>query len=231
MGFSDAVGQTNATLIRSTCDEAGTLLQPSRAMTAVDATVRTDGGAPRGHVLGSYDGGPGPGEAWAHYVLGHQLEAAWRVTPADFWPRLSPAAENWVYRTRHMEPCSNLTAAARCVRPVRRPTNGSSTLFFLPKRPTDGNLTFTATLATLWPVCPSGWVVLGQLSKIAAASHRRFPEIRCTAAGVRAELRGAPHEVVPVTTLAPQPAVGPASIAVIVDVALDAEGRGALELP
>ena len=31
MGFSDAVGQTNATLIRSTCDEAGTLLQPSRA--------------------------------------------------------------------------------------------------------------------------------------------------------------------------------------------------------
>jgi hypothetical protein len=57
VGFSDAIGQTNATLIRRTCTTNGTLLKPSKPLTTIDRLLLLgeDGGdAP--NVVASYDG-------------------------------------------------------------------------------------------------------------------------------------------------------------------------------
>ena len=57
VGFSDAVGQTNATLIRRTCNANGTLLKPSKPLTTIDRLIllgEDSHEAP--NVVASYDG-------------------------------------------------------------------------------------------------------------------------------------------------------------------------------
>lgn len=55
MGFSDALGQTNSSLIRRTCTANGTLLPPAKPLTSIDKLLLApDGEAPS--IFGSYDG-------------------------------------------------------------------------------------------------------------------------------------------------------------------------------
>ena len=57
VGFSDAIGQTNASLIRRTCNANGTLLKPSKPLTTIDRLVllgEDSQDAPK--VVASYDG-------------------------------------------------------------------------------------------------------------------------------------------------------------------------------
>jgi hypothetical protein len=69
VGFSDAVNRTNVTLLRRTCRDDGALLQPSKPLTAIDASllgggpgpasgerVRAAAPAPNGFVLSSFSG-------------------------------------------------------------------------------------------------------------------------------------------------------------------------------
>jgi hypothetical protein len=186
--------------------------------------------APCGHVLGSYDGAS-PLEPWAHYLLSHQLAQPWDVTPEDFWPPLSLTAERFVFRARDSPACTNVTAASACTHTFIKPLNRTSHLFELPAAPTNANLTYTPTLITVYPVCASGWVVLGEVSKLAAASHKRFSSIACTGNGVHVTVVGAVNETVPVTVLAPAPGLGSAALVEVHAVVLSTSGRGSLVLP
>ena len=57
VGFSDAIGQTNASLIRRTCNANGTLLKPSKPLTTIDRLVLLGEDSPDApNVVASYDG-------------------------------------------------------------------------------------------------------------------------------------------------------------------------------
>ena len=57
VGFSDAIGQTNASLIRRTCNANGTLLKPSKPLTTIDRLILLgDDSHEAPTVVASYDG-------------------------------------------------------------------------------------------------------------------------------------------------------------------------------
>ena len=118
VGFSDALGQTNGTLIRATCASDGTLLKPSKPCSTVDRALGADWVGPMGdgqvyststyayRAPGTASGAEAaaeaaapaspaspynnsPARARAHYFLGFQLEAGWNVTADDFWPLIT----------------------------------------------------------------------------------------------------------------------------------------------
>ena len=84
---SDAVNKSDARLIRSTCTASGTLLQPSRPASAIDACL----------AQAAFGGGAGPEAAREHnypvwsthtavaYAEDYQLKCA---TPTRAWPQL-----------------------------------------------------------------------------------------------------------------------------------------------
>jgi hypothetical protein len=79
VGISDSVGGSNLTLLWPAISKDGTLLQPSKAITSIDATFLANGG-PQGQVLATY----GAGRSW--YVLGFQLSVEYEVSVADLYP-------------------------------------------------------------------------------------------------------------------------------------------------
>ena len=91
VGFSDAPGETDAALILRSCDANGTLLQPSRPITAVDSTWAAAGAPDGGFVLGTHTALAGAGVA-AHIFVSHQLKTPFALRAADAWPRLDAAA-------------------------------------------------------------------------------------------------------------------------------------------
>jgi hypothetical protein len=108
VGFSDAVGQTNASLIKATCAADGTLLKPSKPITTIDralalpskgaGNVRPVGDNAR--VFAAYSGSTGSTfdypsggfDVLAWYFVSFALEKPWAVTADDFWPRIDSAA-------------------------------------------------------------------------------------------------------------------------------------------
>ena len=77
VGFSDALGQTNVTRILQTCTQNGTLLQPSKAATAIDATLRTESSKrPQGHVLATFTSTVAPSRKSAAAVSTAAVEGA-----------------------------------------------------------------------------------------------------------------------------------------------------------
>ena len=70
VGFSDANGRTNTSLLNRAYAVDGTILGPSRAITALDATLY--GRIDAGFVLSTYTEN-GFGDAAAHFFLAHSL--------------------------------------------------------------------------------------------------------------------------------------------------------------
>lgn len=217
MGFSDAPGETDATLLARACDSNGTLLQPSRPLTSVDSTFdTTPGAAPQGgFVLGTHtslSGSAGP--AAAHFFLSHQLTADFALRSLDVWPPLTPGAPYAVADWRALLACSgvNGSSAASCgvarVTAPADPHGPVTTLHALP----NGTDPFTATLTLLFPLCPaSGAALLGEPEKIATVSERRFVSAACTPVGVAFVVAGQPGEAVRLAALA----AGSASVSVL----------------
>ena len=85
-------------------------------------------------------------------------------------------------------------------------------------------------LTWLTPVCPSGYALLGDLTKIVPLSPVRFADLRCTETGVAMTLVGAPQEEVPLTYLLPDAAGAPAAVVKVVTFVVPNEGRLAATL-
>ena len=65
---------------------------------------------------------------------------------------------------------------------LRRSADNSSTTVVIPACPQISDMTLGHQFLTIAPVLPGGWVLLGEVGKIATISRRRFQAVTTTAA-------------------------------------------------
>merc|ERR1712130_458471 len=230
VGISDSIGNTNGDLIKRTITVDGTLLKPSKALTSVDSALASNSNAPQGYVYSSYSGEK-KNDVLAHYLVSFKLKQKWDAKASDFWPPINTAVyDTLVYR--HFSPlgCLNNTVATKCITATR---NLTGTIFKAPKSNftnTTGGTDFAPTVTTVWPLCSSGWTLLGDLTKYVALSTIRFRKVACTPSGVRATILGTPEEKVSVTLLTPNQG-NPNSFVLVVDVIIPQSGSVKINFP
>jgi hypothetical protein len=168
VGFADALGYSNATLIRATCDSSGKLLKPSVPLAAIDRTFSAT-------VSGAAVAVPADGHVWAthfahtdgatwYMVLAINLHSDWTLLRSDLWPPLSPAQDVivWDY--------SDVKGSPRLVK-----SNSTNSTALAPlqtvDRPSPGDLFYGYKLIA--PVLPGGWALLGEANKLVPVSEQR----------------------------------------------------------
>ena len=231
VGISDALGLTDAELIKRTIAADGTLLKPSKSVTSVDSAIAGAEGKPDGSVYGTYSGS-GTDAVDAHQFVSFQLKSEFGVLASDFYPPLGASASALVHREfGNGKGCANGTDASAC---VAQTTAAATPVVTLPKSDfsnTTGGTDFAPAVTTVWPVCAaSGWALLGELTKYVPLSPQRFSGIDCSAAGVTATVTGTAGEVVPVTLLQPSGSTAAATV-LVVDVTLPASGVQKISFP
>jgi hypothetical protein len=182
VGISDAIGLSNATLLQRTIAKDGTLLQPSKPITAIDSTFRATG-APRGEVYSTFSAVRAQKcDAW--YFASFQMKSEHALRVDDFYPPLDPRKRVIAYRRFDsgagcvdgedavasgcvsLVPIANFTGAAPVLRvPASDYANATAGTDLAP------------TLTTVWQPCggvdSGGYILLGELSKYGD----RTPEI------------------------------------------------------
>ena len=107
MGFSDALGYTNASLVRSTCAKDGALLKPSLPLAAIDRSFSIGLNASSSTVAPPV---PAGGHVWAThttaadmtwwFVLAISVEQPWELLRTDLYPALPLSEQVVVYDYR-----------------------------------------------------------------------------------------------------------------------------------
>lgn len=201
VGLSDPVGGGNATLALSACAADGTLLQPSRPATPLDASFYP-ARAPAGRITQApsfIDAGGAPG-AWPWYVsiLAVNVAAPFALLPSDLSPQPPSAARmvavNWARGYAAIAAaCADGADAAGCAvpfsaaAPLRIETGGEN-----PDRSKPHDI------FSLAPLLDNGYALLGELDKFVRVSLQRFARVVADAPGVPVpnlvlELRGFPR--------------------------------------
>ncbi len=214
VGFSDAPNETDAGLIRRTCDAAGNLLQPSRPILAVDSSYSAAGAPAGGRVLATHTAIGGAAAPPALYMLvAHQLTSDYDVLLRDLWP--APAAGS------SLSSAASVHALRACARGARAGDCGVARVALPPARaplaalgltlpaPPPGSDAFAPVLALLARTCepaPPGTGALalfGEVEKLAPVSTARFLALACGVsaggggdAAVALTLAGQPGEAV-----------------------------------
>jgi hypothetical protein len=206
-GLSDGIGMTNATLIRRVIANDGTLLQPSKPITAVDSTFLQKK-SPNGYLYGTYAMGP----SWI--FVSFQLQDTFPVTLRDFWPglRIVPSRTLLLaYRTFLGSTCrpGEDAVGSGCVTivPVSSSDYHDKTIFIAPPASfLSHGSDLAPNVVTVWQSCPeSGVFFMGELDKYVALSPRRFQTLNCTEDGVSVVVvHGEVDEEIEVTYLVPQ---------------------------
>ena len=214
MGISDAIGMTNATMLRRTITANGTLLKPSKPITAVDSSLlSTTLSGLEGYV---YSTSGYSDRSW--HFISFKMKKSYAVRLRDFWPPIVSAASNaiipLVYRSfHHSSSCKHGTyaVASGCVtRVLLNDTADPSTIIFVTPKSSFENVTggsdFAPTLTTVWKGCypKNDWTLLGELDKYVPLSPARFLWIVCTERGVVLNLRGSVGEEITLTYIDPQ---------------------------
>ena len=214
VGISDAIGMTNATLLKRAIASDGTLLKPAKAITAVDSSFldRSLSGLD-GYMYGTVGY---HGRSW-HFVS-FKMKQSFTVRIRDFWPPIDASTIGGgktvlVYRLFHQS-ClcqhGSDAVASDCVKLFALDaTADSSTRVFVAPSSSFENVTggtdFSPTIATVWQGCcpKNNWILLGELDKYVPLSPARFTSVVCTSEGVAMELKGSSGEVVVLTALQP----------------------------
>ena len=201
---------TNATLLQRIISKDGSLLQPSKPITAVDSSFLETKDKPNGFVYGTH----GLEISWI--FVSFQLKNPFPVTKRDFWPPLKglEASEDMrlVYRT--------FGSSNQCVDGEDAIESGCVTLVSLIDDPDDTSPIFVApkstfdfpgsdlkpNVVTVWKECPGskGVFFLGELNKYVAVSPKRFRSLECSEFGVSVTVLGGWNELVEITLLVPQ---------------------------
>ena len=214
----DGVGYSDAAQILRACNAGGRLLQPSRALTAVDGVV-----VRRALGAGAGVGAPPPdsivsatytllGSAWAwDHVLVANLSAPWALTPATLAPTRAdgagaapPAALAYALNTTSLDLRTLAIAPFDALHPLPLPANGL----------TDFALWHTA------PAFANGWSLLGELGKWVPVAEARFDAPMVMGDGVEVNVRGVAGEAVNVAWVQ-----GAGGAVVVSACVLDAAGR------
>ena len=241
VGIGDGEGYTDARLVLATCRADGILLPPSKPLSPLDRTWWPPPPAPPhalpippSWLLGSYSR---VGTVLWQYVLA--VDAPCETTrPVDlraelYWPPEAKSSSGDVEQTASLDASSSSPPSSYAVlRWGAACTNGepaysrSSCVSFVDKEAhrlhvcTPGakfpNGTHAWALATLAPVLPGGWALLGESDKFVRASPSRFAAVDGKEPAVlRMELDGMPGETVTLVLVTP-PLPTPASAAVLV---------------
>jgi hypothetical protein len=168
VGFSDAVGRTNATLLAATALPDGTLVQPSRPATPLDLTYG-DGWSNKGFVLSTHS------SSWGWYIIAHQLDSPFHAEPSRdlvFPAPVDPSAMLWRVWDGTQGGCINGSAVV----------GGGCASRDVPAAPAavKGPEWYRPTLLVGSWVCPSGFSLLGDLTKFASLSTTLFRSVECT---------------------------------------------------
>eukprot|EP01052_Picozoa_sp_SAG31_P017631 SAG31_NODE_1215_length_9335_cov_5.846470_5_plen_406_part_00 len=212
VAFSDRVGSEDRTAIMKSCMANGSLLQPDRAATAIDAVFHgmafTDDDAthPRGVVMAT-ESAIG-GHRWG-LVLAAELKAAYELPVRAIFSSAftaSTLAEQYAVVESNFTK-SNSVAEIRVVE--RRGTY---------RLPVSDKANFT--LHSFAPVSSSGWALLGELSKWVPVSAARFKAMTVNGNDLTVTIAGVEGEAVSVSFFR-KPSTGSASV-VTVDCVLPA---------
>jgi hypothetical protein len=213
VGISDGLGLGNASLVLLACGADGTLLQPSRPATPIDATFAATprGAAPAGQVwqAPTFAAGAGPGGSpWWVTVLAIDVASPFALLPAHLSPALQGpyVAAPWARgAAATAAACADGAPAAGCLAP------------FSPTQPlpllTGGEGADTSKpheLLSLAPVLANGYALVGELGKAVRVSLQRFTAVQADAAG-----HAAPNLLVTVQGF-PAPGQGGEAVAVSV---------------
>ena len=210
---------THATLLQRIISEDGSLLQPSKPITAVDSSFLEEDSKPHGYLYGTH----GLDLSWI--FVSFQLKDPFPVTRRDFWPPLAtePAATataatttRLVHRSFASNPecldganavssgCVTLVSLSR--EEIEEKTGGLPPIFVAP-RSTYGSpgSDLSPSVVTVWKEClGSGVLFLGELDKYVSLSPKRFRTLDCNEEGVvSATVLGSMGEVIEVTLLVP----------------------------
>ncbi|CAK0845740.1 unnamed protein product [Prorocentrum cordatum] len=233
VGISDGIGFTNARLIMRTMRADGMLLKPSKPATSVDSSLARSPRSPPGVVYSTFSGSSKQ-EVMAHYFVSFMMKTNWTIAADDFYPPLR-AGTTYVYRRfRDGARCTNGTAGALCVATLLGSGDVSKLALPIPKSDwsnTTGGTNYAPIVITVFPVCASGWALLGDLTKYVAVSTVRFQNVVCTAKGISAVVLGLPGEIVTVTFLKPHGESTVASESLELTLAIPSHGSASLDLP
>lgn len=212
VGISDGAGLGNATLVLMSCAADGTLLQPSRPATPIDAMFLPGwpSGARVWHTP-SFAAGASLASRWWATVLAIDVATPLGVAATDLSP---PPTGPYVYAlwspgvSAMAAACADGAPAARCVAPfgagappLTIQTGGEAADYSKPHE-----------VYSLAPVYPNGYALVGELGKVTRVSVQRFlalvaddpphplPNIVFVVAGFP---RGGLNETITVTVLAP----------------------------
>ena len=130
-----------------------------------------------------------------HLVLSIDVVTPYRLTSTDLYPAMS-AASGWVaHRWGSLCAAGALAVASGCVAAVASEATMPVLHTGPPSKAAVKNDTHTFALHQLAPIFPNGWVLLGDLTRYAAASARRIPAVGLT--GAPAHAAPAPQSEVP----------------------------------
>lgn len=222
VGLSDAVGHTNATLLKRIMMKDGTLLKPSKPVTAIDSTFLTASqpilaGGSSGQGGGYVYGTACVGNAWT--FVSFLLQQQYEVKVRDFYPlpqkgNIQKDNETYTFAYRQFGDGSECqegqdAVSSGCIRLATVSDSPQAGVFIAPEAlfdtTTPGQRTYTPTITAVWQPCErSRWILLGELSKYVPISPVRFKHVRCTESGVLVGAVGSPGEVVTVTALKPE---------------------------
>ena len=209
VGISDGPGFTDDELIRRTISADGALLQPSRPATLIDSIIRarcssdksdaiSDSEILVSHSSSNDDIGLSI-RAW--YLVSFRVKNDVTLSRSDLYPSV-PTKDLLFWR--------HFDGGASCRDGQNALDSGCIVQSFPGGIPipasdfsnTDMGTEFGHVITTLYPSqCASGWLALGELTKLVPLSTDRFPGIECTPAGIRFTVLGSPGETVDVTAV------------------------------
>jgi hypothetical protein len=245
VGPSDGAGQHNATRLLRTCAADGTILQPERPLTPIDATFR--------QVLSPAERQLSSAAVWSTYSQSHDSSSPHsRGTPAqyhilavdvnatagpvpvfaaDMYPAppsgVQLAVRDW-HRQAECEAGADAVATG-CVHLAGGHDADAAPLVALGGGISWPYGTHTMQLHTATVLQPGKLTLLGELDKFVPLSSKRFSDVRATQARLTAVVTGMVGEVVHVTGLRPV-RNGTAWLVVRTDVVLDVGGTGEVNL-
>ncbi|KAL3917479.1 MAG: hypothetical protein SGILL_004695 [Bacillariaceae sp.] len=201
-GLSDGIGMSNATLLKRTIAQDGTLLQPSKPITAIDSTFLKN---PKldGFVYSTH------GMQYSWIFVSFQMKTPYAVRRQDFWPSVyvdatSRQSPQLVYRTLSRSPaCRQGDDAIR---------NGCVTLaattdiaFTVPESSlASPGSDLSPNVVTVWKSCGDGIFFLGEVDKYVALSPKRFVSLSCSSGEISFSSRKSLGEKMEITYLMPR---------------------------
>ena len=237
VALGDGVGFSDAAQIMRACDASGRLLQPSRALTSIDAAAAarafpaSSGAGPTGVVSATYTA---VGALLWDHVLAANLTAPFALYPRHLESTRADAAlrtrrgggappSSWLLPPFRAASSPSSPAAAAEVVAVAYALNTTSldpaTLVVAPFSAAAPIALRVSGLADfeLWHSAPrfaNGWALLGELGKWVPVSEARFADVGADETGAHAAVRGKAGERVALSFLAPNGTVATAACAI-----------------